>query len=290
MSADLRLAGAANRLLSPVVVREVMEPFGTGQAVSSTIAQLSDLGMAKGARTMRTLMWRCYHWLSRHHRNDHIYRHAVIDQMVASDGSVLIMQEMAVNRSIVDYLLVTEHVHAMEIKSDLDNTARVATQLLDYRQVAPLVSVVGTPRTIERVGRDGRFDAVGLSWLDQDGIVHTLRSPVAATGFLDSVAMMRVLRRREYLSILEGLVGPVPSMPNTKVFTYARTVTESIDPVVYHRMFASTLGQRRLRLSPWALSRVPSPLKPTILKLNPTQDGIDRLRGWLDREVGDVLA
>lgn len=289
MTADLRLAGAANRLLSPAVVREVIEPAPRGEAACSTIALLADLGMADGARTVRTLMWRCYRWLFRHHRNDHVYRNAVMNQMVPGDGSVLSMQEVTINRSIVDYLLVAEHVHAMEIKSDLDNITRLSAQLLDYRQVAPLVSVVGAQRTIERIGEDDRFGAVGLAWLDSEGIVRILREPVLTTEFLDSITMMRVLRRHEFLGILEHLLGPVPSMPNTKVFSYARQATQFIDPIEYERWFAKTLSMRKLRLSPSALSRVPAPLKPTVLKLNPTQDGIDRLRRWLDRDVGDVL-
>lgn len=289
MTANTHLAAASNRLLSAAVVRSVMEPGSCNRAASTAVSVLAELGMARGAGTMRTLMWRCYRWLARHHRNDLIYRNAVVGQM-APPSSGRIMQEAMINRSIVDYLVVSDSVHAIEIKSDLDGVSRLPAQLRDYRLAAPLVSLLGTQATVERFAEQQEFLTVGLSWLGDDGSVRTLRNPAYAPDLLDSVTMMRSLRQHEYLAIVEALNGPVPTLPNTKLFRYARDITQSIDPVEYHRHFVGMLNSRKPRLSQSVLSRVPAPVKPTVMKINPSRCEVDRLQCWLSRKVIDVPA
>lgn len=289
--ADTPLSSAANRLLSPVVVRAVIEPtYETCRLVAEAVDELTRHDLANGARTMRTLIWRCYRWLATHHRNDHIYRHAVIDQMASLDDSLVVMQEARINRSVADYLLVSDHLHVIEVKSDLDNVRRLTSQLRDYQHAAPRVSVLGSRRIVERLAASDEFETVGLYWLDTDGIVQSERSAEFMAERLDSVTMMRSLRRHEYLGILERLNGELPELPNTKVFAYARDITRSIDPTLYHREMVHALGQRHRRLKYSTLARVPAPLRSTVLKLDPTRDGLDRLRGWLDQEIVDVLA
>lgn len=50
-----------------------------------------------------------------------------------------------------DVLVVADHTHAFEIKSDLDRLDRLPAQLSDYRQTFDLLTVVTTPARVNQV-------------------------------------------------------------------------------------------------------------------------------------------
>src|SRR5690606_31200340 len=144
----------------------------------------------------------------RHYRNDLVYRRAVLGQMIPwSDG--ILLPEFRVGRSIVDFLAVTDSLHAVEIKSDLDNTSRLDSQLHDYSKIAPLVSVMASKRVVERVLAIPEFQAIGLHWLDVNGRVETVRDAKFRSDLLESEVLMRSLRRAEYLRVLSALGSTV---------------------------------------------------------------------------------
>ncbi|MCV7516985.1 sce7726 family protein, partial [Micrococcus luteus] len=118
--------------------------------------------------------------------------------MIPWSDSIL-LPEFRVGRSIVDFLTVTDSLHAVEIKSDLDNTSRLDSQLHDYQKIAPLVSVMASKRVVERVLAAPEFQSVGLHWLDTNGRVQSVRDARFSREHLDSEVLMRSLRRAEYL-------------------------------------------------------------------------------------------
>lgn len=289
MNAKDRRAATATALLSAPVLRSAMEGQTGAQLAKTAVGQLLETDIGAGATTVRTLIWRCDRWLARNYRNDHVYRKAVVGQMVPSSGGVL-LAEFKANKSIVDFLVVTDVLHAVEIKSDLDNTSRLPSQLSDYSKIAPLVSLLGTRRLVERVESMQEFSAVGLSWLDPDGKVQQARPAIFNATHLDSMTMMRSLRRAEYLQILTNQGIPVPELPNTRIFSYAREAVLTVDPQVYQNEVATQLQRRRPRVGSSAIAKLPTPLRPTVLKLDPTKESLSRLHGWLDQEIQDVYA
>lgn len=290
-SSNPMLAPATSRLLSPVTLRSVMEPkVGDSSVAVVAVKRLVELGMSDGVGTIRALMWRCHRWLNRHHRNEQIYRRAAMEQLVPANKTVRLFQEFRMGQSIVDYLFVSGALHAVEIKSDVDGLGRLTSQLNDYRRIAPCVSVLGAQHLVERVAELQQFTEVGLLWLDDTGRIRVLRDAVHAAQHLEPMAMMCSLRRSEFVQVSERMGAPVPAMPNTKVFRYVQGLTKNFDPIEYHHEVVRVLGLRPQRLSPWAVSRVPSPLKPAVLKLNPTRDGLARLHFWLNQEVASVFA
>ncbi len=283
-----RQAAAASALLSAPVLRSAMHSRYRSLLVQSAVAQLVEAGLARGASTVRTLIWRCDRWLSRHHRGDLVYRKA-ITAAVSSWGGIL-LPEFRAGRSIIDLASVADALHAIEIKSDLDNDSRLSAQLMDYQTIAPLVSVIGPNRIIERVGSTGMFDSVGLYWLDTTGEVRMRRPAGFMPDRLNSGAMMRSLRRDEYLGVLSELGFPLAGMPNTRIFSAALETSCSIDPLRYHLRFASRLRLRRPRAGRSAIARVPAPVRPAVLKLDPTPLELASLHDWLNQEIAYVHA
>ncbi len=289
MSVAESQAAAASALLSAPVLRSAMRDGAASKLANRTIASLVESGLAVGASTVRTLIWRCDRWLSRHYRNDLVYRRAALGQMIPwSDG--VLLPEFRVGRSIVDFLAVTDALHAVEIKSDLDNTSRLDSQLHDYRKIAPLVSVMASKRVVERVLAIPEFQTIGLHWLDVDGRVETVRDARFSRESLDSDVLMRSLRRAEYLRVLSALGVTVPDLPNTRVFSYALSASRNLDPFVFHNAVAEQLRERKPRAGRSLIARLPEPVRPTVLKLDPTRQQVSTLQDWMKQEVVNVYA
>lgn len=282
-------AAAASALLSAPVLRSAMRDGPASKLANRTISSLIESGLAVGASTVRTLIWRCDRWLSRHYRNDLVYRRAVLGQMIPWSDSIL-LPEFRVGRSIVDFLAVTDSLHAVEIKSDLDNTSRLDSQLHDYRKIAPLVSVMASKRVVERVLAAPEFQTVGLHWLDTNGCVETVRDARFNREHLDSEVLMRSLRRAEYLRVLSALGSTVPDLPNTRVFSYALSASRNLDPLVFHNAVAEQLRERKPRAGRSLIARLPEPVRPAVLKLDPTRRQISSLQDWMNQEVANVYA
>lgn len=286
---ECEAAAAASALLSAPVLRSAMRDGPASRLANRTISSLVESGLALGATTVRTLVWRCDRWLSRHYRNDLVYRKAVLGQMISWADGVL-LPEFRAGRSIVDYLAVSESLHAVEIKSDLDNTSRLYSQLHDYRKIAPLVSLMASKRVVERVLAITEFQSIGLHWLDANGRVETLREARFSRDLLDSEVLMRSLRRAEYLGVLSGLGSSVPDLPNTRVFSYALEASRSLDPLIFHNAVAEQLKGRKLRAGRSLIARLPEPVRPAVLKLDPTRQQVSTLQDWLSQEVRNVYA
>jgi len=282
-------AAAASALLSAPVLRSAMRDGPASKLANRTISSLVESGLALGASTVRTLIWRCDRWLSHNYRNDLVYRRAVLSQMI-SWGDGVLLPEFRAGRSIVDFLAVTDALHAVEIKSDLDNTSRLDRQLHDYRRVAPLVSVMASKRVVERVLAMPEFQTIGLHWLDANGRVETVRDARFSCEAIDSQVLMRSLRRAEYLRALSTLGVTVPDLPNTRVFSYALAASRNLDPLVFHNAVAEQLRGRKPRAGRSLIARLPEPVRPAVLKLDPTRQQISSLQGWMNQEVANVHA
>lgn len=278
---------AAIAILSAPVLRSAME--APRCLADRAVRTLVESGFAEGVLTVRSLIWRCHRWLTRYHRGDVVYRKAVVTEMLAYERGIL-LPEFRADRSFVDFLSVSDHLHAVEIKSDLDNASRLARQLVDYRKIAPLVSVIGAGYIVDRLASDSRFSSVGLHQLDEGGRLQALRMASFDPMFLDSEAMMRSLRRVEYLCVLAELGVELPALPNTRLFSAAMKRAIAVDPALYYVAFSSQLRKRKPRAGRTAIAKLPAPVRPAIWQLDPTSTQIFRLHQWLDQEVSYVYA
>lgn len=289
MSSHESRIDAVRALHSPAVIRAAMVEGPTSELANSRIHQVLQTGLASGASDARGVFWQCHRWLSKNYRNDIFYRKVAVSYL-SSHGQRSLFPEFRADRSIVDLLAVTKSLHAVEIKSDRDNASRLGDQLLDYMKIAPQVSLFGPRRMIRELRLETVFESVGLHWVDDKGQVRCERPAEVNTRFLDSTVLMRSLRREEYTKVLLDLGLPVPRLPNTRIFSYALEESRKVDPLAYHNAVSAQLRKRRLRAGNAVIERMPAPLIPSLLRLDPTINEVARLRAWLTREISHVHA
>lgn len=287
---QLRLqASAATALSSTRTLRSVLGPVNERFLVQDVLRRLIEVGLSTEGMSIRALIWRCDRWLNSNYRNATVYRKAVVTSPEPPFNEML-FPEFRASRSIVDFLAVADVLHAVEIKSDLDDTSRIGAQLESYKRIAPLVSLVGPPRLVDRLATIPAYNEIGLYAMTGRGVIEPCRGATVAPDLLDVSTMMRSMRRVEFLAILGDHGHPLGDMPNTRIFSRALEVSQEINPLSYQQSMAAQLRRRRLRVGRNAIHSLPAPLRASMLTLNPTSEQLATIRDWLDREVRDVLA
>lgn len=262
-----------------------MSPSTDGKRVQAeAVRRLADCGFAPPGLSIRQLVWRCDRWLQHHYRNEHVYRTSVL-QSLLREKHRRVIPEFRVNLSQADFLVVGSDLHIVEIKSELDTLDRLEQQVADYRLVAARISVVGSPRLASRLLEDAKWAGVGVATLGEDGDVRSRREARPDRSQLSSTAIMRSMRRSEYVDALRLLGFDVPPLPNTRVFTHSLQLAASVPASAFHDAAAAQLAMRRPRAGMGAISRVPRPLRAIVLRIDPGRSQLQRFYSWLDSEV-----
>lgn len=283
MTPQIERARAARALFSVPTLRSVIGGGGESSLASEAISRAVASGLGGRSQTVRSLVLRSNRWLETNYRNDTVYRQAVVDGLLPGRGAIL--PEFRANTSVVDVLSVERTLHAIEIKSDVDGTGRLARQVLNYRSIAPKVSLVGSERIVERCLRVAEYEHVGMYVVNTAGKLEVARSAVEDRSELSTCNMLRSLRRPEYTDILAELGVDLTSLPNTQVYRSAMDAVRHLDPMWFQTHMAAKLASRvpRARLS--ALRQFPKPLRPSLLRLSIGEGERQSVNHWLESGI-----
>lgn len=110
-----------------------------------------------------------------------------------------ILQEVCVNRSVADIIVVSDFLHGYEIKSEYDSLSRLQHQSRCYAHVCSYMTAVVAPRHVDGVKK--LPNTWGIMTVDRCGL-YEVRKPVENTD-LCFVSLLYLLTKQEVLGILE---------------------------------------------------------------------------------------
>ncbi len=162
-----------------------------------------------------------YTHLGKQQRNEYYYMNTLLNKLLAGIHSVnttTAFSQVHIRHSIADFVMINGEGRVYEIKSDLDNFDRLYSQLCDYFCAFSKVSVLASIHELEKVtsilstfGDMG--NAVGIYVLSEhDTIFNKERSrePIEYNDLLDHTVLFKLLRKKEYESILLQYYGKLP--------------------------------------------------------------------------------
>jgi len=160
--------------------------------------------------------------LSSHHRNEYVYKSAVIDRIVFgrhSPATSAVGMELHVGKSIVDIAIFNGTSTAYEVKSELDSPRRLTSQTANYLKAFDKVYVVAPRNNAQRYESfcDHR---VGIMELNERGSLSIVRAATSNMNNIETRALFRMLRRDEYVGAIEKHLGQKISLPNGLVSQY----------------------------------------------------------------------
>ncbi len=175
-----------------------------------------------------------YALLGKQRRNEYYYINTLLNKLLAGIHNVnttTAFSQVHIGHSIADFVMINGEGCVYEIKSDLDNFSRLKEQLFDYYRAFTKVSVLASVHELTKVksvlasfGRVG--DSVGIYALSGSGTIFSKersRDPADFSEMLDHVSIFKLLRKREYESVVLSYYG---YLPETKPVFYFRTCLE----------------------------------------------------------------
>lgn len=162
-----------------------------------------------------------YAHLGKQQRNEYYYVNTLLNKLldgIHNVNTTTAFSQIHIGHSIADFVMINGEGRVYEIKSDLDNFDRLNDQLSDYYRAFSKVSVLASIHELEKVkqvlstfGEIG--ETVGIYVLSEQGTIFNKarsREPAEFNDMLDHTSIFKLLRKREYESILLRYFGQVP--------------------------------------------------------------------------------
>lgn len=287
-----RLAYEATVLTSTPTIRAAMQ-FGQEAPLRTQLAGMRSAGIIDPTRSVREALDSVDRWMLGHYRSESLYKNRLAEQILLQRHSwqrASLLTEFRVASSIADCVIVNGRSTAYEIKTELDNPARLVGQLRNYFTAFRSVVIV-THRSLARSYLDATSDLpVGVIALTDDGQLRTRRKPQVVTSHLSIDVIMKTLRKPEYTRVAERIAGTPIDAPPTQHFRQCLEIAHTVSPVDYSRLAE---GELRLRMPRQAKAisegRFKS-LRHQLIALNPTAKQLRNVEAWMDRSVTDVSA
>ncbi|WP_258543177.1 sce7726 family protein [Parvicella tangerina] len=202
-----------------------------------------------GAVTKRDVFEQVYQILQEQYYGEYLYKNALLNKILIERHDITktcALNEFKVSNSIADYVLLNGNATIYEIKTDLDTLAKLDKQLHDYSKFAEKVYIVSHSKFIKTLLSRYENSHVGIIEMYNRDSLNVVKESVANYDNLSHDTLFRVLRKREYLSIVEDIYGFVPDVPNTKIFRSCYELIKDLDVELFQSHVIETLKERNI--------------------------------------------
>lgn len=281
-----RLAFEAAHLTSTTTLRRAIDRPSEG--VAHPMAAMRAAGVIKGGATVQAALESVMDWMLINYRSEIVYKNAIANRIFLARHDwrlASMLSEFRVGESIADSVVINGHGTVYEIKTELDNPAKLQKQIEDYRKAFRAVTVV-TYRSLAKFYLDATSElSAGVIVLNDDGVLRTRRRPALDGTALSVSSMMRSLRKPEYTRIAELISGRSIDAPGVQHFSTCLKIAHSVSSAEYSLLFEEQLRQRRPRAGSAIADERFAQIRNQVLKVDPSTAQLARLGVWLTGEV-----
>ena len=277
-----RLTVEARQVTSVATVRKALSEPRDG--VGHSLAGMRAAGLVAQGAKVEEVFSAASRWMLAAYRNEWFYKNAIANQILLQrhgiDGASLV-NEMRVGSSVADCVVINGCATAYEIKTELDNPAKLLKQLADYRAAFRRVVVVTHHSLVDNYNSMLIDQPVGVVSMNHQGHLETIRAATDRTNDLSTATMMKSLRRAEYVRIAERIIGTQVQAPATKMFRECLDIGRSVSPVEYGRMYEQELRRRKARAGVALEHERFEHVRHQLLTINPEVKELPKLQEWM---------
>lgn len=233
---------------SKVFRRSFFNSLAKGKDVSNAFNEVGNYLSNTSELTLRDVFVCLFDKLKREYRNEYVYKTAIINKIVFGRHSPRTSStsiELPVNNSIVDVAVFNGCSSAYEIKTEYDSPKRLATQSIDYLDVFEKIYIVTHPNHVEKYCSLNIPNVGVLSLSERD----TLRVEKEALSNIENIKLdkvFNVLRKYEYISIIEDYTSSNISMPNGLIYNFCKDIFVSMPLDVANKYFVNAMKRRSI--------------------------------------------
>lgn len=196
-----------------------------------------------------TFLSKLYEQMVENYCNEYIYKNTILNELLLKNYSLettTLLNELRINKSIADLVFVNGEVKLFEVKTDLDTLNRLDSQLEDYKKAVEKIYIVTNYKYIEQIKERYSHTRYGIIELTSSLTLKEHQSAELDKSQFDHTVIMKLLRKQEYLKILQGKFSYVPDVPNTLLFKECLKKIKSIDIIEFQSLAFKQLKQRKL--------------------------------------------
>ena len=136
--------------------------------------------------------------------------------------------EFHVGKSKADLAVFNGVSTVYEIKSEIDTIDRLSSQLSDYSTFFEYINIVTCEKHVKKV-ENLISENIGIIIIDNLNKVNVYKKATTNVANITHKSLFYSLRKAEYINVITHCHGPIPIMPNTKIFNYCFELFQSID-------------------------------------------------------------
>ncbi|MGQ8817027.1 sce7726 family protein [Serratia sp. NA_13] len=238
--------GKINMIYAKAFRRPFFTSLAKGEDVSHVFSFFKDYISDDKSYTVREIFDFLFEMLRKNYRNEYVYKSAIINKIIfgrhspkTSSSSI----ELHVSNSIVDVAVFNGHSTAYEIKTEFDSPKRLATQTIDYLDVFEKTYIVTHPDFADKYG-SLNLPNVGVLVLSKKDSFSVIKEAETNLENIKLDKVFSVLRRDEYVSIIEDYISKKISMPNGLIHDFCKDVFLSMPLTVANGYFISAMKKR----------------------------------------------
>jgi hypothetical protein len=231
--------------------------------------------------------------LRAHYRNEYVYKNDLISRIVFgrhSPRTASALVELPMGRSCADLMVVNGTSTIYEIKTDLDQFDRLASQLRSYETRAEFVNVVVGARGLARAASLAPAN-IGLIHARQDGSLTVVRPAQSNIDRLEIDHLYQLLRTEEAATVLHRLNGYVLDVPRGHSWKRMRQIFAEADLRDLNPLVVEVLKSRGVEAARLTTQAGYPPSMRALAYASPlNQTRIDRTMTALTSPIVEILA
>jgi len=188
-----------------------------------------------------------FNFLNENYRCEYVFKTAILNELLLKRHDLIesaYLTEFRAFNAKADIIILNGTSTVYEIKSDIDNFARLLNQVSIYQKMFDRVYVVSNSKnllTVKKIIPKG----VGIAVLNDDLTIDFKRESASHIKQLDQSYMFDSLRKPEYLSMIKAAFGEVPKVAGTLIHARCKKLFCTLDPKKAHSYFLQVLKSRK---------------------------------------------
>lgn len=235
-----------NKLSAKVFRRPLFYSLAKGADINSILSPFETTIVDNDGLTVRDFFCSIFDNLRNSYRNEYVYKSALINKIVFgrhSPKTSASLIELPVNNSIVDVAIFNGTSTAYEIKTEFDSPKRLITQTPDYLDVFDRTYIVTHPDLADKYCSLG-IPKVGVISLSHRDNLRVVKEAESNSKNIKIESIFNMLRRNEYVKIIEDYTSTNVNMPNGLIYDYCKGVFVSMPLDKANKYFIKAMKNR----------------------------------------------
>lgn len=209
-----------------------------------------------------------YQQMQKSYRNEYFYKNILLNKLILKQykaSETVVINEFKVGKSIADIAMFNGKSVVYEIKTELDSSLRLSSQLSDYRKVFDECYIVTDESLVDKyLDADRYAGVIKLKAKGRGFVLEEVRHSVNNNEF-DAETVMGTLHTDEYIKIVEQYYKEVPQVGDFDIYNECKKLIKKIPMVDLKSLFLTQIKSRKTNFD--VLRESPKELKQIILSL-----------------------